>query len=138
MRTIAPLLALLAGCAPPDAAFVGSYTGTQTCAGRNVDTGELVSLGPDPHTVVIDQDAETGQAFIAGRCTLDLDVRSDDVASFEVTVCNVATADGTPLTVTYESGSARLTGDDLTLDYSVLGVSPTETLTLNYVFHGSR
>jgi hypothetical protein len=120
------------GCAPPEAAFEGRYVGTQTCAGRNVDTGELLSDGPNPIDIVIELDAETGEAFIAGRCIIPLDVRSAAVASVVPVTCNAAGEDGTPYTITYESGAVALDGDELAVDYSVLGVSPAETLTVNY------
>ncbi len=127
---------LLAACASPEEAFVGTYIGTQTCDGRNADTGELVSTGPDPISIEIDRDASTGEAFIAGRCQIDLDVRSTSSAALVPSTCEAALPDGTPATLSYVSGSAELSGNNLRLDYSVLAMYPGSTLTIRYVFTG--
>lgn len=78
----AAALLLMAGCAGPEAVWVGEYQGTYECTGRYVESGDPYTEGPADQLIRIDSD-EYG-AFIAGQCMMRLDVASERTATIFV------------------------------------------------------
>jgi hypothetical protein len=102
------LLAILgAGCAPPEDAFVGFYTGTYSCSGA-WDNGDPYNEGPAPQNVDIQQDRD-GSIFQAGRaCSLPLVARNSERAEYLVSTCSVVLPNGAPGTYVVDGGIFEL------------------------------
>lgn len=73
------LILIFGGCASPEAAFVGRYTGVASCTAV-YDDGERVDSDPVTQTIDIELAAD-GSAYIAGACTFPLDVVSTQRAN---------------------------------------------------------
>lgn len=58
-----------------------------------------------------------GQLFLDGGCEFPLDPTSDTSATFRSISCELTLADGTPATISVQTGTAMLEGDELTLEY---------------------
>ena len=118
---IAALLVL--GCATPEDGFVGRFSGSYECSGA-YDDGLPYAEGPSAQTVAIER-ASDGSAYLAGSCTIPLDVIGPMRAEVEPTTCNAVLADGNAATVMFESGVIAL--DEPRLAYSLQAVMETGT-----------
>jgi hypothetical protein len=73
MRKVALVGLLVAGCAPLEDGFVGRFSGVAECSGRYVSDGAAYTEGPLAQTIRIEH-ALDGSIYVAGACTISLDV----------------------------------------------------------------
>lgn len=131
---VAALLAL--GCATPEDGFVGRFSGSYECSGSYED-GFPYEEGPTAQTIRIER-ATDGSVFLAGSCTIPLDVIGATRAEVEPATCNTTLADGNAATLTFVSGVVAL--DEPQIAYSLQVVMETGTLFVQMTceFDGSR
>lgn len=137
------LLAALAGagCVGPGAAWEGRYEGVYECNGTWRISGDPYTEGPSPQTIAIMWDSSAGQPFIAGACSLYLDVRSESYAEPITSECARVSPSGDPITWTTIGGALNLTGDRLAYDLSSIlrfTAPPEATIDVNCTFDGVR
>lgn len=102
-RTLIGLAAALAlGCASPEDAFVGRYAGTYECVG-SFDDGSAYEEGPDTQTIRIEQ-ALDGSVYLAGRCTVPLDVIGVSRAEARRTECLSTLPNGSMIDTSIDGG----------------------------------
>lgn len=138
MRATLILSALLAACASPDAAFVGTFEGQIQSMGWNVDTGEPFGLPPTDVTIGIEVSRETGRAFIAGQCFVELEVESETSARLVPRRCQSINLDGSRVDAQWTGGTLWLDEPMLWLTYQVLRTLPDRTETVEFEFDGER
>ena len=130
-------LALLAlGCGTPEDAFVGSYAGTYECVGM-FDDGAPYSEGPDAQTIRVDQGTD-GSIFLAGTCTIPLDVVSGRRAEARRVTCNTSLPDGTAAVYTVDGGAVEVAGAELAYTLRLIVETPAWTLYTTCTFDGER
>lgn len=99
----------VAGCAgSPEDAFVGRYEGTYDCNGA-FDDGTPYSEGPADQSIRIDR-ALDGSIFIAGSCSIPLEVVSARRAEVAPTSGNSTLSDGTPAVIYIDGGVVEHNG----------------------------
>lgn len=108
MHTRIVLAAALAlGCADPQAAFAGFYSGSYECWGA-WDDGSPYSEDPSPQEIEIRLWDASGRAFIAGECPIDLYVTAHGYAEIGPGECLAELSDGSAQDVDWQGGSAYL------------------------------
>lgn len=135
---IAIVALLLLGCAgSPEDAFVGRWDGSYECSGAYVGLGVPYMEGPAPQTIRIER-ATDGRTYIAGSCTIWLDVISATRAGIDPATCEAITPDGNPATVMFTSGAISL--DEPRLAYVMQATMETGTqfVQMACTFDGTR
>lgn len=137
IRTLIGLAAaLVLGCGSPEDAFVGAYSGTYECVG-SFDDGSQYEEGPGAQTIRIEQ-AIDGSVYLAGMCTIPLDVIGMTRAEVRRTACTSVLPNGSPIDASVDSGVIDLR--EPKLSYSLRWRFSTSGWTANVVctFDGTR
>src|SRR5690349_18074212 len=99
---IATLFLFALGCATPEDGFVGRFSGSYECSG-SFDDGSPYTEGPSTQRIAIER-ATDGSVYLAGTCTIPLDVISPTRAEVVPASCNTMLTDGTPSRTSFVSG----------------------------------
>lgn len=134
---IAALIAL--GCAgSPEDAWVGRWDGSHECSGSYEASGAPYSEGPAPQTLRIER-ATDGRAYIAGSCTIWLNVISVTRAEIEPATCETVDAlTGNPIEVTFRSGALSLDEPRLTYVMQATAANGGAVARMACTFDGTR
>jgi hypothetical protein len=128
-------LTIACGCAPPEDAFLGSYSGTYECTGSL--NGSAYTEGPAPQTVVIQRN-DDGSIFQASDCSFPLRVLNSMRAEYIPDSCNVILENGTPAEASILGGVINLDEPELEYEMSIAVETSTDLLTAHCTFNGYR
>ena len=132
---LAGIVAACTGAA--EDAFAGRYSGTYTCRGENLDTGARFEGDPIDSTIAIELDS-TGRAFLAGSCTIYLEVIGATRAEIVPRSCSGTTDEGEAFTAEIREGVVSRREPRLGYVVSSINTSASSRIAATCEFDGER